>query len=72
MEDSQETELLFSMRAFVATFLTLQWLKGNQTAKLTATPVSPGGFVTKLEPEWPQASQLWSSEVTKSRDQQRK
>lgn len=32
-EDRQETKL-FSMGAFVATFLTLQWLKGNQTARI--------------------------------------
>lgn len=31
-EDSQETKL-FSVGAFVTTFLTLQWLKENQTAK---------------------------------------
>lgn len=30
--------------------------------------MSPRGFVTNVEPEWPQASQLWPLEVTESKE----
>lgn len=48
MEDSQETQLPFSMRAFVATFLTLQWWKGNQTARAYCHSSEPWGICHKI------------------------
>lgn len=48
MAVSQETELLFSMGAFVATFLTLQWLKGNQTVRTYCHSSEPWGICHKF------------------------
>lgn len=47
-EASQETELLFSVGAFVASFLTLQRLKGNQTGRTYCHSSEPWGICHKI------------------------